>query len=70
MEITFELGKAIEHVRKHHPTLTYVMFGVDGRWLYMDGDMEAFTFDHRIETSILEEACDSIEVLPVVFLVK
>ncbi len=64
MTTTVALQKAINHVKEFHPTLSIVMFDIDGRWQYMDEDFDSFVFDERIDVSILEEAGDSIETLP------
>ena len=67
LNMTAEVQIAIAHVKKHHPTLKYVIFTNDCRWCYMDNDFEAFKFGPDINVSILEEAIDSLGELPRVF---
>jgi hypothetical protein len=62
--MTAQLQTAIDHVKQFHPTVSIVIFDKMGRWQYMDENFDSFKFDERIDVSILEEASDSIEVLP------
>jgi len=64
------LQAAIEHVKKYHPTLSIVIFDIDGRWQYMDAEFNSFVFGKEIDTSILEEAGDSIEFLPFIYQIR
>jgi hypothetical protein len=64
MKVTAELQTAIDHVKESHPSLSIVMFDINGRWQYMDEEFNSFKFDDKVDVSILEEAGDSIEVLP------
>lgn len=68
--MTKELQIAFDHVKQFHPTLSIVVFGLDGRWQYMDEDFGRFKFDERIDVGILEAAGDSVEnneTLPYVY---
>lgn len=65
--MTEELKKAFEHIKKSHPSASMVVFDRDGRWQYMDENFNGFVFGDEIDVSILEEASDSIPVLPYVY---
>lgn len=67
MEMPNALNKAFKHVKKHYPTLSIVILGLDGRWQYMDAEFNSFVFDKRINVSILEEGADSVETLPFIY---
>lgn len=58
---------ALEHVRKFHPYVVQVFYGIDGRWLFMDEDMEALSFNGEIDIGILEDAADSVKSFPAAF---
>ena len=61
--------KALEHVRQFFPNVNTVLYGTDGRWLFLDG-IEAPNFEgYSIDVSILEQAADSVNFLPAVFTV-
>ena len=65
--MTHALKKAFNHIREKHPTVSIVIFDREGKWLYMDENFESFKFDDSIDVSILEEASDSIPVLPYIY---
>lgn len=64
---------ALEHVRKFYPDVVQVFYGIDGRWLFMDADMQAPSFNKylgirgKIDVGILEDAADSVENVPAAF---
>ena len=64
---TPEVTAAFEHVKTIYPTLSIVVFDAFGNWNYMDAHFESFIFDSRIDVSLLEEAADSLTVLPIAF---
>lgn len=64
---TAQLKKAINHVKSFHPTLRYVIFDSDGRWLYTDDELTPFKFDDNISVEVLEDAQDSVSELPAIF---
>jgi hypothetical protein len=64
-----KVKKAIEHVKSNYPTLKIVIFTNFG-WQYMNEEFESFSFDERINVTILEEAYDSLNKLPQVFEVE
>jgi len=59
--------KALKHVQSVYPQVCMVVFSKDSKWQYMDEDFNAPVFDDRIDVGILEEAVDSIEVLPFIY---
>lgn len=61
-----KVKRALEHVRQFYPQVVMVVYSCDQRWLFMDEDFAAPTFDGRINVSILEEAADSVAA-PAVF---
>ena len=65
--MTKEIKKALEEVRKHHPTVTTVVFNKYGQWNYCDYNFIAPTFVDEIDQTLLEEASDSVEKLPCVY---
>lgn len=67
MKPTKEVLNALEHVRKFHPDVIQVFYGIDCRWMYMDEDMESPVFGNGIDIGILEDAADSIEQFPAAF---
>lgn len=54
-----KIANAFASVREHYPLVVQVFFGADGRWLYMDDDMEAPAFNDKIDVGILEDAADA-----------
>jgi len=65
--MTSKIKKAIEEVRKHHPTITTVIFNKYGQWNYCDDNFDSPTFNSEIDQAILEDAADSVKVLPCVY---
>jgi len=65
--MTTEIKNALEEVRKYHPTVTTVVFNKYGQWNYCDDNFGSPTFSDEIDQSILEDASDSVEVLPCVY---
>ena len=65
--MTGAIKKAFNHVKKHHPTVSIIIFDKTGRWQYMDEDFNGFIFNDNIDVSILEEASDSVPVLPYIY---
>ncbi len=65
--MTKEIKNALEEVRKYHPTVTTVIFNKYGQWNYCDDNFNTPTFSDEINQSILEEASDSVEILPWVY---
>jgi hypothetical protein len=58
---------AMVHVRSFFPNVDTVLFGTDARWLFMEG-IEPVSFHGKdINVSILEDAIDSVDILPSVF---
>lgn len=54
---------AFNHVKESFPNLSIVVFGIDGRWSYMDEDFKPLNFSNsNVDSSILEDALDSIDV--------
>jgi hypothetical protein len=58
---------ALLHVNNHHSEVTQVFYSTDGRWLYCDDDYAAPTFGNDIDISLLEDAVDSLAMLPAAF---
>ena len=44
-----------------------VVFNKQGQWQYMDEDFGSFVFGDEIDISILEDASDSVTVLPCIY---
>jgi hypothetical protein len=65
--MTEEIKNALKEVRKHHPTVTTVVFNKYGQWNYCDDNFTAPKFSDEIDQSILEDASDSVPVLPCVY---
>lgn len=65
--MTKEIKIALDHVRKSHPTVSMVVFNKQGQWQYMDEDFGSFVFGDEIDISILEDASDSVTVLPCIY---
>lgn len=63
-----KVKKALDHVRKYYPNVTMVMFNKFGQWNYCDDDFNAPKFGDEINQSILEDAADSVDKLPNIFL--
>lgn len=64
---TPQVVAAFEHVKTFFPTLSIVVFDAFGNWNYMDAHFESFTFNEKIDVSLLEQAADSLTVLPIAF---
>lgn len=59
---------ALDHVRAKFPKVELVVFTREGRWLFASSFFEIPQFDNRlVDVSILEEAVNSLAVLPAVF---
>lgn len=61
-----EVRCAFEHVREHFPNVVMVQY--EGQvqaeeWLYMDATEDAPTFDDKINVDLLNQACESNELL-------
>jgi len=67
MNTTLAVKTAFNHVKEKHPTLSMVIFDKEGKWQYMDEDFESFKFDESIDVGLLEDASDSIPVLPYIY---
>lgn len=65
--MTKEIKKAFEHIREFHPDVTHVVFDKNGQWMYFAENFRTPTFNHEIDVNILNDACDSVDVLPNVF---
>ncbi len=51
---------ALRHVNSVFPNVTQVFYGIDGRWLYFDENLECPDFeDGNIDVSLLEEAANA-----------
>lgn len=59
---------ALNHVRQFLPDVTQVMYGADQRWMYLteNGEVPGFA-GHAIDTSLLEDAADSLSFFPAAF---
>lgn len=62
-----KVQEALRHVNAHHPEVTQVFYGVDGRWLYCGEAFEAPAFDGRVDVSLLEDAADSVPAFPAAY---
>lgn len=61
---------AFEEVRKHHPQVCMVVYSQDGRWLFMDADLNSPIFRTQVDVGLLEDAQEYAEkhyALPVAF---
>lgn len=59
---------ALNHVRTFLPEVTQVFYTVEQKWLYMTDEGESPAFgDMGIDTSVLEDAADSLTCFPVAF---
>lgn len=66
--MTKEIKKAIEEVRRFHPTVTTVIFNKYGQWNYCDDNFFPPIFkEDEVDPAILEDAADSVEYLPCVY---
>lgn len=65
--MTLQLRKAFNHVKEKHPTVSIVIFDKNGAWLYMDEEFNSFEFDETIDVGLLEDASDSVPVLPYIY---
>lgn len=67
MFATPQVFAALEHVRTFLPEVTQVFYTNELKWLYMtdEGDVPAFGGD--IDTSLLEDAVDSLDAFPAAF---
>jgi hypothetical protein len=65
--MTKEITKALKVVRKFHPEVTTVVFNKYGQWNYCDDNFDSPTFSNEIDQSVLENASDSVKVLPCVY---
>lgn len=60
MDIPEEILTALKHVGKFFPTLVYVIFDIDGNWLYLDKYLQPLDFiDKNIDYDILKTASDT-----------
>lgn len=64
---TSALMLALEHVKRYYPNVCMVAFSKDGTWQYMDEDFNAPKFGNEIDTSLLENAADSITSFPYIY---
>jgi hypothetical protein len=62
-----KIKSALDEVRKFHPQVTMVIFNKFGQWHYCDDNFDSPIFGDEINYSILEDASDSVEILPSVF---
>lgn len=68
MSTPTEVNKALEHMKTFFPEVTMVVFNIHGQWSYMTDSFYNPDFGNsNIDTSILEDASDSVEVLPAIF---
>lgn len=68
MKPTKEVLKAFAHVKSFHPNLNSVFFNREGQWHYMDDNFKGLDFSHDdMNSSLLEDAVDSIEELPFIY---
>jgi hypothetical protein len=58
---------ALEHVRTFRPEVTQVFYTNELKWLYMTDDGDAPAFGGEIDTSLLEDAVDSLDTFPAAF---
>lgn len=65
--MTTAVQKALRHVHEFHPEVNQVVYGIDGRWMFFGENFKIPSFGPEIDTSLLEDAADSIESLPAVF---
>lgn len=65
--ITYQVVMAFEHVKRFYPDLSLVVFDLQGRWVFMDEYFRHIKFSDDFDTSLLEEALDSIQNLPLVY---
>lgn len=67
MEPTPEVLKAFNYVKSFFPEVSMVVFSTDNRWCYMDADFNAPLFPLNTDTSVLDEALDSVDKLPYIY---
>lgn len=67
MFATPQVIAALEHVRTYRPEVTQVFYSNDLRWLYMTDDGDVPSFDGELDTSLLEDAVDSLDTFPAAF---
>ncbi len=58
--MTTELATALQEVKKHFPSVSIVIFNIQGQWNYMDENFTSFNFEDRIDFDILDDASNSI----------
>ena len=68
--MTNKVQQALRHVKEHHPEVTQVFYGTDGRWQYCGEAFERPKFGDEVDVSILEDAADSVKSLPAAFRAK
>ena len=67
MFATPQVIAALEHVRTFHPEVTHVFYTNVLKSLYMTDDGDAPAFGGEIDTSLLEDAVDSLDTFPAAF---
>lgn len=67
MFATPQVIAALEHVRTFRPEVTQVFYTNELKWLYMTDDGDAPAFGGEIDTSLLEDAVDSLDTFPAAF---
>ena len=69
MKAKGKIKEAIEYVRDTFPDVIMVLYGPDGRWRYMDANMDAPSFRGlNVDISILEDACSEVAFFPIVYI--
>ena len=66
-EMPKEIRAAFDEVRKYRPDARMVLFNCEGKWNFMNKDGESIRWHPNIDTSILEDAADSLDSLPAFF---
>ncbi len=64
---TPQIIKAFNHVKRFHPTVSIIIFDINGLWLYMDENFKPFVFSEKVDVGILEDASDSVPSLPYIY---
>ena len=67
MFATPQVIAALEHVRTFRPEVTQVFYTNELKWLYMTDDGDAPAFGGEIDTSLLEDAVESLDTFPAAF---
>jgi len=62
--MTPEVKVALDHVRSLFPDVVCVTYDEEWRWHYETGSGFLPSFDERIDIALLEDAADSLDVVP------